>query len=312
LRKKLRSTLFRWTNAVRMWLLPKPKLGILHQHEPKSLFIPPWYAKTICRVMPSPSISVVTPSYNQGVFLERTIHSVLDQNYQPLEYIIQDGGSDDNTLEILDRYRSELTHVDSIEDRGQAHALNMGFSHSHGEIMAYLNSDDLLMPGSLAYIAEYFATHPDVDIVYGHRILIDENDKEIGRWILPPHDSSILAWVDYIPQESLFWRRRIWEKVGSSIDESFHFAMDWELLLRFQQVEGRMVRLPRFLGAFRVHSQQKTLTQIDSLGQQEMNRLRTQYLGRSAGNREISSHLIPFLRTHRVYDRLYRLGILRY
>ena len=82
-----------------------------------------------------------------------------------------------------------------------------------------MNSDDLLLPGTLNYVAGYFEKHPDVDVVYGHRVLIDEYDREIGRWVLPPHDDEILSWADYVPQETLFWRRRIWDKTGAAMDE---------------------------------------------------------------------------------------------
>src|SRR5262249_23541680 len=143
-------------------------------------------------------------------------------------------------------------------DEGQTQAINLGFQHTSGEIMAYLNSDDLLLPGSLAYVAGYMAAHPEVDVVYGHRILIDECDDEVARWVLPRHDDRVLTWANFVPQETLFWRRRIWERVGGTLDASFQFAMDWDLILRFREAGARFVRLPRFLGAFRVHARQKT------------------------------------------------------
>src|SRR6202162_2378644 len=99
--------------------------------------------------------------------------------------------------------------------------------------MAWLNSDDIMLPGALAYVATYFNQHPGIDVVYGHRILIHENDQQNGRWVMPGHNYDLLSWADYIPQETLFWRRRIWDKVGGRVDESFRFAMDWDLLVRF-------------------------------------------------------------------------------
>src|SRR5262249_33984020 len=164
-----------------------PWLGRHHMYHPRPLAIPPHYA-AVRPPDPAPVISVVTPSYNQAAFLERTMRSVLDQGYPELEYVVQDGGSWDQTRELLERYRSRLTHAESVKDRGQAHAVNLGFRHTRGEIMAYLNSDDLLLPGSLAYVARFFAAHPEVDVVYGHRVIIDENDGEVGRWVLPPHE----------------------------------------------------------------------------------------------------------------------------
>lgn len=288
-----------------------PKLGTLMHYPPRPLITPHRYQKkTLIKNLPS--ISIVTPAFNQGNFLERTIESIILQNYPALEYIIQDGGSEDRTLEILERYKSHLKHWESTQDEGQSHALNLGFSRSSGEIMAYLNSDDLLLPGSLHYIGEYFAKHPEVDVIYGHRILIDENNQEIGRWVLPYHDSAILSWADYIPQETLFWRRTIWNKVGGKIDESFRFAMDWDLILRFRDAGAKFVRLPRFLGAFRIHPDQKTSTYISNMGLEEMNRIRARCHGRATSFKEVKHRIRSYLYRHIVYHRLYRAGILRY
>ncbi len=290
----------------------RPKLGVLYQHPPKPLEVPKWYTSQRHSPQGLPTISIVTPSLNQAAFLERTIRSVLDQSYPNLEYIVQDGGSSDWTEVVLKRYAPFLAYVESARDKGQANAINLGFSRATGEILAYLNADDLLLPGALHYIGRFFAMHPDVDVVYGHRVLIDENDQEIGRWALPPHDNEVLLWGDYVPQETLFWRRRIWEKVGGHIDESFRFAMDWDLLLRFRDAGARFFRLPRFLGAFRVHPHQKTSAEIAELGAQEMNRLRERCHGRSVSDAEINRHVRPYLVKHVLCHKLYRLGVFRY
>src|SRR5262249_47748856 len=151
---------------------------------------------------PAPVISVVTPSYNHARFLERTMRSVLDQGYPRLEYIVQDGASRDGTAALLERCRGALAHCESCPDSGQANAINRGFRHATGEILAYLNSDDLLLPGSLAYVANFFRRHPEVDVIYGHRVIVNEHDLEVGRWLLPPHDDEVLSWGDYVPQET--------------------------------------------------------------------------------------------------------------
>jgi len=286
------------------------RLGIMHQYSPRKLKLPRHYYEKL--EQPSLSFSVVTPSFNQGPFLEQTIRSVLDQGYVGLQYIIQDGASADETAEILQRYRSLLAHCESRQDRGQSHALNLGFRQATGEIMAYLNSDDLLLPGALRYVARYFADHPNVDVVYGHRIVVDQDGAEIGRWVLPRHRDDVLSWADYIPQETLFWRRGIWERAGATIDETFHFAMDWDLILRFRDAGARFVRLPRFLGAFRYHSGQKTTSQLASQGVKEMSRLRERCHGRKVTFLDISAHLAKYYFHHRVYHLLYRLGVLRY
>lgn len=288
-----------------------PKLGNLYHHEPKSIYIPKRYHKKKLLKNP-PLISIVTPSFNQGHFLERTIQSILKQQYSHLEYIIQDGGSCDETLQILKQHSTKLKHWESKCDAGQSNAINLGLRHATGEIMAYLNSDDILLPGSLHYIAHYFAKHPKVDVVYGHRILIDENDHEIGRWTLPPHDFHVLSWADYIPQETLFWRRRIWDKVGGTIDESFRFAMDWDLILRFRDAGAKFVRLPRFLGAFRVHMRQKTSSEMSRIGMEEMQRIRSSIHGRDVNHEEIMKQIRFYLFHGLVYHRLYKAGILRY
>ena len=292
----------------------RPHLGRLYQYkEPKPLVIPASYYADSKKIDngKQPVISIVTPSFNQAEFLEKTILSVVDQHYPALQYIIQDGGSTDGSAEIIKRYQSALKHGESREDKGQSHALNLGFHHATGEIMAYLNSDDILLPGTLSYVANYFNQHPDVDVIYGHRILINDEDEEISRWVLPPHDSNILSLADYIPQETLFWRKPIWDQVGGNIDENFRFAMDWELLLRFKKAGAKFVRVPRFLGAFRVHSEQKTSSQ-SKIGLNEVEQLRMRSQGRKFSKKEISRRVRFYLIKHIVYNKLYRLGLLKY
>ena len=175
------------------------RLGRLNHHDPKPMKLPRRYHKQI-ELRDPPVISIVTPSYNQGHFLDRTIHSVLDQDYPRLEYIVQDGGStDDYAPRCSSATPSGYTTARCATDDGQAHAINLGFAHASGEVMAYLNSDDLLLPGLAALRRRYFERHPEVDAVYGHRVLIDENDMEIGRWVLPPHDDEVLSWADFVP-----------------------------------------------------------------------------------------------------------------
>ncbi len=284
-----------------------PRLGNLNQYWPRPL--------TKLKPVKPTSIgiqlrfSIVTPSFKQGIFIRRTICSVLDQQYSAVEYFIQDGGSSDSTVEVLKHFQRSLTGWESEKDNGQSHAINRGFAKTSGEIMAWLNSDDLLLPGAIQTVANFFKKHPDVDVVYGNRLLIDENDMEIGRWIMPGHDSSVLSWVDYVPQETIFWRRRIWDKVGGQIDETFRFAMDWDLILRFRDAGAKFVHIPRFLGAFRIHSQQKTSTQINQVGQAEMDRIRARYLGRVPTQQEVRKAVMPFLLRHLLVDLKYRVSV---
>jgi glycosyltransferase involved in cell wall biosynthesis len=296
------------STRLRRWL---NRLGGLRHHPPRPLEVPARYLAEP-PVDSGPVISVVTPTLDSARYLERTLRSVLAQRYEPLEYIVKDGDSSDGTLTVLARYRERLAAVCVEKDAGQADALNQGFAGATGEIMAYLNGDDLFLPGTLRYVGRYFLEHSEVDVVYGHRVLIDEDDREIGRWVLPPHDELILSWADYVPQETLFWRRRIWERTGGRLDDSFHFAMDWELLLRFRAAGARFSRLPRFLGAFRVHEHQKTTARMGDLGAGEIARLRSRVHGRPVTELEVKRAVRGYLLRHMAYEKLYRTGLLRY
>lgn len=277
----------------------KPRIGRLRHHDPKPLRVPARYLRTQAP-RDAPVISIVTPSYQQGRFLDRTIHSVVNQRYPALEYVVQDGGSSDQTLDVLRSFDRLLTRWVSESDNGQADAINRGFRGTTGEIMAWLNSDDLLLPGSLAYVSRYFSEHPEADVVYGDRLLIDEEDGQIGAWILPRHDDLALTLADFIPQETLFWRRSVWKAVGERVDPSFGYAVDWDLLLRFRDVGARMVRLPRYLGAFRVHDEQKT-TASHLLGMDECTRLRKRVHGRDVSIDEVYERLKPYLLRHLLF-----------
>lgn len=277
-----------------------PKLGQLIQHKPRELN----YAGFAYPVdlEEHPRLCIVTPSYGQGEYIGRTIDSVLDQEYPNLHYVVQDGGSKDSTCDVVNAYGKRVD-FESRPDNGQSHAINLGFAKTDGDIMAYLNSDDMLLPGSINRVIEYFNAHPDVDAVYGDRLMVDEQDKLVGRWVLPYHDSEILSWADYVPQETLFWRRRIWDKAGGKIDESFNFAMDWDLLLRFRNAGAKFHHMPVFLGVFRIHSSQKTSAEIDELGMADMARLRERELGEQKNGREIRQACKPFMLAHWKRDR---------
>lgn len=284
-----------------------PRLGNLDQYQPRPVTrLAPVKPATIGMAL---RFSIVTPSYGQGAFIGRTIRSVLDQQYPSLEYFVQDGGSKDSTVEVLKQFQHALTGWESEKDSGQSQAINKGFLKTSGEIMGWLNSDDLLLPGALQTVANFFQKYPDVDVVYGDRLLIDENDMEIGRWVMPGHDGAALSWVDYVPQETMFWRRSIWERVGGQIDESFRFAMDWDLLVRFRDAGANFAHIPRFLGAFRIHEQQKTSAEINEVGQIEMDRIRERLLGRVPTQMEVRKAVTPFLLRHIFVDLKYRVSV---
>jgi glycosyltransferase involved in cell wall biosynthesis len=225
--------------------------------------------------MTLPRISIVTPSYNHGDYIGWTVRSVLLQRYANLEYIVMDGGSRDATCNVLAPYREHFAHFVSEKDRGQADAIARGFERSTGEIMGYLNSDDMLAPDALHFVADYFAAHPEVDAIYSHRCMVNERNKVIGYWILPPHDSYLIRRNDLIPQETCFWRRSLYERVGG-IDDSYRFAMDYDLFVRFMD-RGTLARVDRVLGAFRVHVESKTWLLLATLGEEEKRRVLDRY-----------------------------------
>jgi glycosyltransferase involved in cell wall biosynthesis len=236
-------------------------------------------------------LSVVTPSFQQAQFLPQTLAGVLAQGVA-CEYVVQDGGSTDGSRAILEAHADRLSSWASARDDGQSTAIAQAFARTSGgpeDLMAWINSDDFYLPGALRYVLAYFAAHPEVDVIYGHRVLVDEDSREIGRWFLPPHDAEVLQLNDFVPQETLFWRRRVWDR-GGGIDPTFQFAMDWDLLLRFAAAGARIVRVPYFLAAFRVHPAQKTSSQLNSVGQAEIDALRLRTFGRRLTPAEIENH----------------------
>jgi FkbM family methyltransferase len=284
-------------------------LGALEQSEPR-----PVVYDRLPRPAPRadwPRICLITPSYQQGHFLERTMRSVVEQGYPKLAYGVQDGGSTDGSAELINRFLPQLAHAESAPDNGQAAAIQRGFEKLYpedGDIMGWLNSDDILCPGTLAYVGDYFHRHPDVDVIYGHRIIIDDEDREIGRWFLPRHHKGTLRWVDLVPQETLFWRARCYRQING-IDPSFQFAMDWDLLLRLEEAGFNLRRLPHFLGCFRVHTHQKTSVKITTVGEQEMQRLRLRTHGHEVPHWEIQKHLSEEIRRGALVAWLHRHGL---
>jgi glycosyltransferase involved in cell wall biosynthesis len=291
---------------LRRWLTPR--LWTFEQYASRRLRIRPDY-RLETAPDDAPRIAIVTPSLNHGMLIGATIDSILQQNYPNLTYVVQDGRSRDDTRKVLESYGDKLKWW-SEPDTGQANAINRGFRKIDGDIMGYLNSDDVLLPGTLAYVAKAFREHPEIDLVYGHRIYIDLDGLEIGRCVLPPHDPETLGWADYVPQETLFWRRRVWEAVGP-IDENFHYALDWDFILRAQTAGFRFKRLPRFLACFRVHAQQKTLDLLE-VGAAEMRQIRVRHLGEMPGVYETRRAISAYILRQMAFDWMYRFGLLRY
>src|SRR5262245_6489494 len=179
-----------------------------------------------------PKVTIVTPSYNQGDFIEETIRSVLLQGYPDLEYIIIDGGSADCTLEVVRKYEPWITYWVSESDKGQADAINKGFRNSTGEILAWLNSDDVYEPDAVPFIAKYFAETPECDLLYGNGWYTDEEGNKTNPcfWITQ-YDRRLLLTFNFILQPAASWRRTLWKRTGG-LNPNLHWAMDWEWLLR--------------------------------------------------------------------------------
>ncbi len=209
-----------------------------------------------------PSISIVTPSLNQGQFIEATIRSVLSQNYPRLEFIVADGGSTDNTLEILKKFGKQIRWF-SEKDEGQADALNKGLQQTSGEILAYLNADDILLPSALFSVAEIFSKNPKSLWLTGRCIIIDEHGKKV-RSLITLHKNMLLLTrsykallvTNYFSQPATFWRSELTKKCGY-FDKDLKYVMDYEYWLRLWGVASPYI-LHKNLAAFRIHKQSKT------------------------------------------------------
>jgi glycosyltransferase involved in cell wall biosynthesis len=209
-----------------------------------------------------PLVSIVTPSYNQAHFLEQTILSVLEQDYPNLEYLIIDGGSTDGSLEIIRRYETRLTWWISEPDRGQTDAINKGFARSSGAIMAWLNSDDLYLPGAVSEAVDYLKTHPEAGMVYGDANLVDETGTVIGQFPARQTDyHRLLQGYVHIPQQAAFFRGDLWRQVGP-LDPTFFFAMDYDLWVRLAKIAPLHYH-PRLWASFRIHGEGKSVASDD-------------------------------------------------
>jgi glycosyltransferase involved in cell wall biosynthesis len=214
-----------------------------------------------------PTISIVTPSLNQGQFLEETMCSILRQEYPRVEYVVMDGGSSDGSADIIRRYADQLTYWESRPDQGFYDAINRGFAHTSGEIMGWLNSDDKYMPWAFSVVADIFATFPEVEwitSVYpaswnerGQAVAVDFTGGFSGRSFFkggnfPGEGSYGRRWIQ---QESTFWRRSLWERAGGRLDTKYHVAADFELWARFFQ-HAELHGVGALLGGFRAHGSQ--------------------------------------------------------
>jgi glycosyltransferase involved in cell wall biosynthesis len=213
-----------------------------------------------------PTVSIVTPSFNQARFLEQTIHSVLDQETPSLEYFVMDGGSTDSSVEIIKKYESRLAGWVSEKDKGQADAINKGLRQAHGEIVAWLNSDDYYLPGAIQMAVDAFRQHPDAGLVYGNVLSVDENSVNFNLQTFKPFNLLDLMTFHIISQPAVFIRHSLLEQVGL-LDPSFHMLLDHHLWLRMARI-APIVYIPETLAAARYHADAKNLANTADFGRE--------------------------------------------
>lgn len=205
----------------------------------------------------TPLVSIVTPSFNQGHFIEETIQSVLTQDYPNIEYLVIDGGSTDNTVEILRKYEGRLKWI-SEPDGGQSHAINKGFHMARGEIVAWLNSDDTLLPGAISKAARHLIKNQETMMVYGEGYLMDQHSQITGRFPAtePFNLWRLIYYGDYILQQTVFMRKKIFDVIPM-VDESLHYGMDWDLFIRIGK-RFKVDYIPEYLGILREYPEAKS------------------------------------------------------
>lgn len=207
--------------------------------------------------MSAPSISVITPSFNQGAYLGRTLASVATQSHPALEHLVLDGGSQDNTLAVL-RQAGPAVRWESRPDGGQADAVNRGLRRARGELIGWINSDDIYYPHAFAQVAACFAADPELDVIYGDADHIDLDDRPFEPYPTAVWDPRLLPHECFICQPALFFRRRVLQRVGL-LDADLRYCMDYEFWLRLADAGCRFAYLPRRLAGSRLYPGNKTL-----------------------------------------------------
>jgi glycosyltransferase involved in cell wall biosynthesis len=210
-----------------------------------------------------PLVTVVTPSWNSIEFIERTIQSIRSQTYKNIEFIVVDGGSTDGTIEVIKRHADAISSWVSESDKGMYHAINKGLERACGEIVAYLNSDDIYRFDTIAKVVKSFGEHPSADLIYGNLDIIDENDRLLYNQIYPAFSLKHFANANYsmIGQPASFWRAGLLKKIGY-FDESFKMAADFDFFIR-AGAAGSVVHVDETLAAFRVHAKSLTSRQLE-------------------------------------------------
>lgn len=252
----------------------------------------PWRGPVHClpEVMPNgktwPRITIVTPNYNYAGFLEETMRSVLMQGYPNLEYMVIDDGSSDGSEEVIRRYEPHLAFWTKQKNAGQPVAINNGMARASGEILAWINSDDLLLPRALERTA-LARMKPDVKITCGFREVIDFESRVLWHWVHPRPNNEDLKRICYVGQETVFWNREVWEKAGP-LGANWRFALDFDLWQKFMAAGFTFHLVPYFIGAFRIHAASKGET-MHSVREVELSEIYRKYLGREVCERELEA-----------------------
>ena len=254
---------------------------------------------------PWPRITVVTPAYNQAAFLEETMRSVLMQGYPNLEYIVINDGATDNTEEVIRRYESCLDFWTTQKNSGQPMAVNNGMAQATGEVLGWINSDDLLLPRALERTA-LARMNPEVKITCGFREVIDSDSRILWHWVHPRPNNEDLKRICYLAQETVFWNREVWEKVGP-LGAKWQYALDFDLWQKFMAAGYQFHLIPFFLGCFRVHPQHKGITMVD-VRTQELAEIYKTYLGREVSERVLDQE-IRYSKRMRLILRLARTRV---
>ncbi|MFM8368374.1 MAG: glycosyltransferase family 2 protein [Chloroflexota bacterium] len=209
-------------------------------------------------------VSIITPSYNQAKYLEQTIQSVLNQDYPRLEYIVIDGASKDGSVDIIKKYADKLTYWESKKDKGQADAINKGFAHATGEIIAWLNSDDYYLPGAVRAAVKVFEENPDVVLVYGDMLAVDENSTTFNTLTYKQLTLEDLFCFQIIGQPAVFMRRSALQKT-SGLDLTFHFLLDHLLWIKIAK-QGKILHVSQTWAAARYHAEAKNVAKAAEFG----------------------------------------------
>lgn len=256
-----------------------------------------------------PKISIITPSYNSGEFLETTIISVFSQNYPNLEYGVIDGASKDSSVEIINKYSDRLNFWVSEPDKGQSDAINKGFAKASGEWLCWVNGDDVLFPGALESVAQCITENPKAEIVTGNVVYIDENGF-ITRCVRIPLQSWLFYryGVGFFTAPAIFFKKSLFDKVGG-LDISLHYSMDIDLFHKFRLANAKVCHVNSYLGGFRFHSGSKTGTfrrkEKKAFENPETTTIRAKYIP------EVSKTTIKFFRLLHRLLRIINLDLLR-